>query len=140
MNPALSADILLALHALIPTFILGGIVAIPLGAAFRWKWIRNKTFRAVHAGLMGIVLLQAMLGRLCPLTLWEHEMRVRAGQNTAEAPPSFMQYWVGRLLYHDLPMWVFVVAYLVAGLLIALLWIAVPPTSSRSTRWRLSRD
>ncbi|MCS6771486.1 MAG: DUF2784 domain-containing protein [Kiritimatiellae bacterium] len=140
MSDELSADILLVLHAMIPLFILGGIGVVALGAFRRWRWIRNPWFRSIHAGLMGIVLLQALLGRLCPLTVWEHELRVRAGQVEPGAPKAFIPYWTERLLYHDLPQSWFVVAYAITAALIVGLWFAVPPRPFKGRKDQISES
>jgi hypothetical protein len=72
-----------------------------------------------------IVVLQAWLGRLCPLTIWEQELRRTAGQ--AFHDQSFIEFWVGRYLYIDLPWWIFVLAYTVFALLVAWTWWKLPP-------------
>lgn len=127
MSYAFWADVLLAVHALVPLFILGGLLAIPIGAWRGWHWVRIRRLRIAHAALMGVVLAQALLGRLCPLTIWEHALRVRAGQADGERPESFIAYWVGRLLYHDLPPAFFIGAYLGVMFAILALWMRVPP-------------
>ena len=58
-------------------------------------------FRLAHLATIVIVALQAWLGRLCPLTIWELELRRAAGQAYQEQ--SFIEYWVARYLYLDLP-------------------------------------
>jgi len=54
------------------------------------------------------LILQAWLGRLCPLTIWEREPRRAAGQSFHAS--SFIEHWVNRYLYLDLPWWLFVLA------------------------------
>jgi hypothetical protein len=127
------ADLILAVHALVPLFIAGGLVAIGVGAWRGWGWVRGRRWRMAHAGLMGVVLAQALLGRLCPLTHWEHDLRIKAGQASYGEPESFIAVWVGRLLYLDLPPTFFVILYLAVAFLIGLAWWRVPP------RWSPSR-
>jgi hypothetical protein len=122
------ADLVLFAHALVPLFIVGGLVAIALGAWRGWRWIRNRRFRALHAGLMGVVLAQALLGRLCPLTIWEHELRVRAGQTNADEPEGFIAYWVSHLLYIAAPPTFFIALYALVMALIVIAWRLVPPS------------
>jgi hypothetical protein len=50
----------------------------------------------------------------------ESTLRRRAGQAPYEA--TFIQHWLQQLLYYDLPLWVFGVAYTVFGALIVGLW------------------
>ncbi|EEC34874.1 conserved hypothetical protein [Burkholderia pseudomallei Pakistan 9] len=42
------------------------------------------------------------------------------------AAQGFVQRWVGRLLYHDLPAWAFTVAYVLFALLVWLTWRRIP--------------
>jgi hypothetical protein len=124
-QPGFWADAILVLHALIVCFVIGGLVAILLGWWRDWAWVRNFWFRLIHLGTIAFVVLQAWLGRLCPLTIWEQELRLAAGQTVFEQ--SFIEYWVAELLYWDLPWWVFVAAYTVFGAAVAWTWWRLPP-------------
>lgn len=128
----LAADALLALHALVPLFIVGGLLAVWLGAWRGWRWVRQPVFRAVHLGLMGLIALQALLGRLCPLTILEEELRRRAGQ--AGYDGGFIAHWVGRWLYWDVPAWMFGALYAALLGLAVLTWRRVPPRAWRPAR------
>ncbi|MCG7200196.1 DUF2784 domain-containing protein [Marinobacter pelagius] len=75
----LLADSLLVLHVLLVAFVIFGLVAVFLGRLLHWRWVRNFWFRVTHLVVIGIVVLQAWLGVLCPLTVWEMELRERAG-------------------------------------------------------------
>lgn len=124
-QPGFWAEAILVLHALIVCFVIGGLVAILLGWWRDWAWVRNFWFRLLHLGTIAFVVLQAWLGRLCPLTIWEQELRLAAGQTVFEQ--SFIEHWVGELLYWDLPWWVFVAAYTVFGAAVAWTWWRLPP-------------
>jgi hypothetical protein len=124
-NPALWADAILVVHALIVCFVVAGQAAILLGWWQGWAWVRNPWFRLAHLATIAVVVLQAWLGRLCPLTVWERELRRAAGQAFHER--SFIEYWVSRFLYWDLPWWVFVAVYTAFGVLVAWTWWRLPP-------------
>lgn len=127
-SPALAAvlaDTLLALHVGVVAFVLLGEVGVLLGARLGWRWVRWRRLRLLHLGLMVFIAVQAALGRLCPLTVWEQDLRALAGQKTHG--DSFIAHWLGRLLYWDLPWWVFVAAYAAFALLVSLTWRWVPP-------------
>ncbi len=115
------ADIVLVVHALLVLFIVGGLAAIWTGAALGWRWVRARTFRLAHLLAIGIVAALAALGIDCPLTVLED--RLRTGAPDAQ---GFVQRWVGRLLYHDLPAWAFTVAYGLFALLVWLTWRRIP--------------
>ena len=116
----LLADALLLVHVAFVAFVVLGCVAILVGPLFLWQWIYSRRFRWLHAAAIGIVVLQAWLGRLCPLTIWENDLRRRAGEAGYEA--SFIQHWLKQILYYDFPLWVFGLAYTIFGAVVAGLW------------------
>ncbi|AIO68866.1 DUF2784 domain-containing protein [Burkholderia oklahomensis] len=120
------ADTVLVLHALIVLFIVGGLVAIWTGAALGWRWVRDRTFRLVHLLAIGVVAALAALGIDCPLTVLED--RLRTGSPSAQ---GVVQRWVGRLLYYELPAWVFTVAYVLFALIVWLTWWRIPARRNR---------
>ncbi len=124
-HPGFWADALLVVHALIVCFVVVGLALILLGGRRDWRWVRNPWFRWAHLATIAVVVLQAWLGRLCPLTVWERELRRAAGQAFHEQ--SFVEYWLARFLYWDLPWWVFVAAYTAFGLLVCWTWWRLPP-------------
>lgn len=128
MSPAtaaLLADALLVLHVAVVLFVVGLLPLVLLGGWRDWHWVRHRGLRLLHLGVMVFVAAQAWLGRLCPLTLWEQDLRRLAGQTSHTE--GFIAHWLGRLLYWDLPWWVFVAAYTAFALLVALAWWLVRP-------------
>ena len=119
------ADAVLVLHVGIVAFVLLGLVAIPLGAWQRWRWVRDIRWRAAHVLLMLFIALQAWLGALCPLTVWEQALRRRAGEATFDE--SFVEHWLSRLIFFDAPWWAFVAAYSAVAIGLVVAWFAVPP-------------
>ena len=99
------ADVLLVVHFLIATFIVGGLVLVWVGAAAGWGWARNPGFRYLHLGAIAFVAAEALLGVACPLTVWEDLLRGGARAD------SFVGRWVRHLLYYEAPEWVFALAY-----------------------------
>lgn len=136
VSPALAgwlADAILVLHVGVVAFVVLGAVAIPLGAWRRWRWVRRFGWRATHLVLMGVIALQAWLGALCPLTVWEQALRRRAGE--AVYRESFIEYWLSRLIFFEAPWWIFVAAYSGFAALVLLLWWAVPPCRRVGKAW-----
>ena len=72
------ADAVLVAHFSFVAFVVVGFLLILAGPLFHWQWIYSRWFRWLHVGAIGVVVLQAWLGRLCPLTIWEAELRRRA--------------------------------------------------------------
>ena len=123
--PGLVADLILVLHAAIVAFVLIVQILILIGGLRDWKWVRHLWLRVLHLGTIGFVTLQAWLGQLCPLTVWEHELRRAAGQEVTET--GFVEYWVGQVIYFDLPPWIFVTAYTAFTGLVVFSWWWIPP-------------
>lgn len=131
MNPAtaaLLADALLALHMGIVVFVVGLLPLVLLGGARGWRWVRRRSLRLAHLGLMLFIAVQAWLGRLCPLTVWEQDLRRHAGQSGYTE--SFIEHWLSQPLYWDLPWWVFVAAYTAFAGLVVGAWGWVRPTKT----------
>ena len=126
---AVLADALLVLHVAVVAFVVAGLLAILLGGPLGWRAVRGRTFRIAHLATIAVVALQAWLGRLCPLTTWEQALRMRAGQDTYGG--SFIQHWLSRLLYLDLPWSAFVAAYTAVAVLAAFAWWRWPPARPR---------
>lgn len=122
---ALLADIVLAVHFLFVLFVVGGLIAIWAGAALGWSWVRNFRFRVAHLAAVLFVAAESLAGIVCPLTVWEALLR-RAGTEQG----SFMQRWVWRLLYYDLPEWVFTLIYALFALLVLATFRLVRPRRS----------
>lgn len=125
MSAVLLADLLLLAHVVVVLFITGGLVVIGVGGFRSWGWVRGFRWRLLHLAAMGFVALGAVVGRVCPLTVWESALRQRAGQPGYEV--GFVQHWLERILYHDWPEWVFTLLYLIVFGLILLAWRRVPP-------------
>tara|TARA_R110002110_G_scaffold3754_1_gene19525 strand:- start:53427 stop:53828 length:402 start_codon:yes stop_codon:yes gene_type:complete len=121
----LAADTLLALHVLFVAFVVSGLVFIFIGKVLSWHWVRNPWFRVLHLLGIGVVVLQSWLGLICPLTVWEMELRSKAGEHAYDV--SFIAYWLNELLYYDAPAWVFILCYTVFGLVVLSSWFLVRP-------------
>jgi hypothetical protein len=129
------ADAILITHALIVLFNLASLPLIWLGRFFQWRFVRNFYFRIVHLLLIGYIALQAMVGQDCPLTDWENELRIKAGDEIYGG--SFIAHWVQRLLFYDAEEWVFAVAYAFFFVLVLATQFYVRPDPPRW--WRGSR-
>lgn len=119
------ADITLVCHGLFVLFIIAGLLLTLYGGQQGWRWVRNIWFRAAHLAGIGLVVLQAWLGVLCPLTVLEHRLRLAAGQ--AVYQETFIQHWLQRLLFYQAPLWVFTLVYSLFALLVLYAWWRYPP-------------
>lgn len=131
-DAATVADAILVLHVGIVLFVVAGTALILVGGWRRWHWVRGLAWRLAHLLLMGFIALQTWLGDLCPLTVWEQDLRRRAGQ--AVYSESFIEHWLSRLIFFEAPWWAFVVAYTGFALLVVACWFLVPPTRGARRR------
>lgn len=125
----LAADGVLFLHVLYVGFVVLGQGIILLGGVLGWGFVRNFRFRLLHLLAIGILVVQAWLGVLCPLTVLELALRERGGGEIYFG--TFIGHWLDELLYVEAPLWVFTAAYTAFGLLVAGSWIWVRPRSAK---------
>ena len=129
MDAAFLADVLVVFHLSYVLFAILGAVVVLIGWPFGWGWIRNRVFRFTHLVCVLIVPLEAIGGVLCPLTTWEKELRLKAGQTPDEL--SFVGRLTRDVLFYEAPPWVFTVCYIVFGLLVIATFFLVPPRPRR---------
>jgi hypothetical protein len=121
----LLADVVAVVHFAYVAFVVLGLVVILVGLARRWGWVRNFWFRMIHLLLIAVVVIEALGGVTCPLTTWERELRGLADQQ--EQPGSFVGRMVNRVLFYDLPEWVFRVLHCLFGAAVFLTFVLAPP-------------
>lgn len=125
MNPGLWADAIGIAHALVVLFVVGGQALILAGWGLAWRWTRNFPFRVAHLAVIGFVVAQQWLGEMCPLTVWESELRRKAGAEGYQA--GFIADWLERLLYYSAPGWMFTVVYTLFGAVVAASFVLYRP-------------
>ena len=125
----LLADAVLALHVAIVVFVGGGLFAIIVGNLRNWRWVNALWFRSVHLAAILIVVAEAWAGAVCPLTTLEMRLRAKAGAATYAG--SFIGHWLQRILYYDVPPWVFTLGYTIFGLVVVATWWYLPPEFRR---------
>jgi polyferredoxin len=122
LNQAL-ADAILVVHAAFVLFVVGGLAATWIGLALGLPFARNPWFRNLHLAAIAFVVLEAIAGFMCPLTVWEDALR---GERTES---GFLQRWIHAWLFWSWPAWVFTAIYTAFGALVAWTWWRWPPTT-----------
>ena len=122
------ADFILIAHFTFVLFVVGGLALIWTGAAAGWRWVRNGWFRIAHLAAIFVVAIESLLGKLCPLTVWEDALR------GAPAETGFIARWVHRVLFYSFPEWVFTIAYVLFALAVAVTFWRVPPQRQGNRR------
>jgi len=120
------ADVVLVVHFAFVAFVVGGLAAIWIGAAAGWRWVRGFRFRVIHLAAICFVAAEALLGVVCPLTLWEDALRGR------ESESGFIARWIHAVMFYQLPPWVFTTSYVAFAVIVALTFRFVPPAKRRS--------
>ena len=123
------ADAILVVHFAIVVFIVGGLLAVWIGAALDWRWIRNPWFRYAQLAAIAFVAAEALIGMACPLTVWEDLAR---GGTRAD---SFVGRWLQQLLFYRAPEWVFTAAYVAWALATLATLRLVPPIKKKAKQF-----
>jgi hypothetical protein len=121
----LLADAVLMVHFAIVVFVVGALPLIVVGNLRGWRFVNAWWFRLAHVVAILVVVAQAWLGVVCPLTTLENWLRAQAGQAVYES--SFIEHWLTRLLFYEAPAWVFTAVYTAFGLAVAAAWRRFPP-------------
>ncbi len=128
LDPSLSlllANAVLIVHVGIAAFVVVGLLLVVLGNLEHWSWVNNARFRIAHVAAIGIVVTEAWLGFVCPLTTLEMWLRSRAGE--ASYGGGFIEHWLQQLLYYSAPQWAFAVTYSAFAVLVLVTWRCFPP-------------
>ncbi|HEY5897345.1 MAG TPA: DUF2784 domain-containing protein [Burkholderiales bacterium] len=115
------ADTILVVHFAIVLFIVGGLIAVWIGAAAGWQWVRKPWLRYLHLAAIALVAAEALIGMACPLTVWEDLARGGA------RPDSFIGRWVRAVMFYEAPEWIFTLAYVAWALATLATLRLVPP-------------
>jgi len=129
------ADAILFAHVLIVAFNVLSLPLIWLGHFLGWRFVRNFYFRTIHLVMIACIAVQALAGEICPFTIWENDLRVRAGTDPRYAT-SFVGHWLQRLIFYEADERVFTVAYVsfLALVLITLFVVKPNPPGWRTRR------
>ncbi len=123
---AILADLIVGFHFLYVMFVVVGLMLIVLGGILGWSWVRNITFRIVHLVSIGIVAAQALADVMCPLTIWEYQLREKAGQ-TANWDISFVGRLFRLIIFFDFPSWFFTMIHVGFFSIVLISLVFIPP-------------
>jgi Protein of Unknown function (DUF2784) len=119
------ADIILLIHFAYVLFVVLGLAVIWLGYFLKWSFVRNFWFRLAHLLAMGYVVAESLGGVICPLTVWENQLRLKAGGGVYQG--TFMEHWVHQIMFYDATPQIFMIIYILffAAVLLSL-WLVMP--------------
>lgn len=115
------ADLILIIHFFYVLFVVGSLPLIWFGAWFKWVFVRSVWFRYLHLAAIVWVVIESLLGVVCPLTSWENALR------QVDMESSFIQQWLHRIVFYDVSENVLTVIYIgFAGLVVMTLkWVPI---------------
>lgn len=126
MSNFIIADLIVVIHLIYVTIVVGGLFVILIGGALKWRFVRNFWFRVIHLAMILIVVFEALFGIVCPLTDWEYDLRVAAGQQDV-TNMSFIARLVHHLIFFEFPPYVFTIGYCLFALAVIISWRRIPP-------------
>ncbi|MBA2964286.1 MULTISPECIES: DUF2784 domain-containing protein [Ramlibacter] len=126
----LLADAVLVAHLAVVLFVVAGLVLVVLGNRRHWPWVNAPAFRLAHLATIAVVVAEAWLGLVCPLTTLEAWLRSRAGAPVDDS--RVLEHWLQALLFWDGPPWVFTAGYTLFGLAVVASWWRWPPRRRRA--------
>jgi hypothetical protein len=121
----LAADLTVVLHLGYAACIVVGQLLIVAGAIRKWQWIRNVWVRSIHLVMILIVVVEGLLGIVCPLTTLEKWLRQQAGQVSYQG--DFLARWVHNLLFVECSPTTLQAIYILFGLAVAVTFWRAPP-------------
>ena len=128
----LLANLILATHVGVVVFVVGGLIYSIVGGIRHWRLARVLWFRLAHLAAIGVVVAQAWLGIVCPLTTLENWLRRMAHETTYSG--GFIEHWLKSLLFYEAEPWVFTLVYTLFGLTVLVSWIFLPPKRKSQTQ------
>ncbi len=124
------ADGVLLVHTAYVVFVVGGQLLIVAGWVRGWRWTQRFVFRLLHLLAIGLVMLEAWIGAVCPLTVLENFLRSKSGDIVYT--PSFISHRLERLIFSSAPGWLFTLVYTSFTVMVVLTWLAYPPRQQLS--------
>ncbi len=123
------ADIIVIVHLGWISFMLIGFILTLCG--FFWKGFFDKwLFRIFHVFGIAYVSLLAIMGRYCPLTVFENMLRAKYDPSLTY-PGSFMIYYFERLVYPDVNPLIIHIPTIFIAVFTVLMFIIRPPQKIR---------
>lgn len=130
----MSADLVLIIHFLYVLFVVGSLPVIWIGARLRFTFVANPWFRYLHLAAILLVVAESLLGIVCPLTVWENNLRQMG------ADVSFIQHWLHRIIFYQVSESVLTAVYIAFAALVAMTFKWVPPRRKNSDQLPETRN
>jgi hypothetical protein len=131
------ADAIIVVHFLYILFMLLGFLLTGYALFFREKFFDRWLFRSLH--LLGIFYVVSLniLGKYCPLTILENELRLKYEAYSVYSG-SFIIHYLEKLVYPDVNPLVIQIPTVFLAIFTIVVFIVRPPKKIKSIMARLS--
>lgn len=119
------ADIIVVMHFAWILFMLVGFV-LTVSGFWRKGFFDRWRFRILHLCGIAYVSVLAMMGKYCPLTMWENTLRAKYEPNLTYSG-SFIIHYVEKLVYPDINPLIIQIPTTFIAVFTVLLFIFKPP-------------
>ena len=136
MKYKILADLMVVIHFAWLLFMLWGfcltlysvvrLYVFRSSSAYCRRFLDRWIFRTLHLGGIAFVALLAALGKYCPLTIWEYNLRVRYDP-ALTYPGSFIASWIERLVYPSVPPMAIILPTIFVALFTLMAYLFCPP-------------
>jgi len=126
MSYRIFADSVIVVHFLFILFMLLGFLLTLYAVLFREKFFDRWVFRSLH--LLGIFYVASLsiLGKYCPLTILENELRSRYAMSSVYSG-SFIVHYLEKLVYPDVNPLVIQIPTVFIAIFTIMVFIIKPP-------------
>ena len=126
MSYRIFADSVIVIHFLFILFMLLGFLLTLYAVLFREKFFDRWVFRSLH--LLGIFYVASLsiLGKYCPLTILENELRSRYAMSSVYSG-SFIVHYLEKLVYPDVNPLVIQIPTVFIAVFTIVVFIVKPP-------------
>ncbi len=114
------ADLILIIHFAVVLFIIFGFF-FPIFYKFKFNFAKNYYIRIIHISLITIVLVETLVGVICPLTIIENLLR-----NSTQSE-SLIAKLLRDLLFWDFSISYFLFIYFICFSWTVFIWFFFPP-------------
>jgi len=131
MSYKILADAIIVVHFLFILFMLLGFLLTVYALCFRQKFFEWWLFRSLH--LLGIFYVSSLsiLGKYCPLTILENELRLRYEVSSVYSG-SFIVHYLEKLIYPDVNPLLIQIPTVFLAIFTIVVFIIKPPGKMKS--------
>ncbi len=129
------ADVIVVMHFAWILFMLLGFILTLCG--FFWKEFFDRwLFRILHLFGITYVSFLAIMGKYCPLTIWENSLRAKYDP-TLTYSGSYIVHYIEKLVYLDVNLLVILIPTVFIAIFTVVVFMIKPPTKMRKIfKWR----